>query len=148
MSRFSNNKLGFTLLELLLTIGLMGALAGISLPIYRNLMKKNDLDIAATTVALSLRRAQLLSQAVDGDTTWGVKIQSGSIVVFKGTTYAARDTAYDESFDLQSSISPSGTTEYVFSKFSGNLSATATATLSSESDSRNITVTTKGRVSY
>ncbi len=86
---------GFTLLELLLSAAIISALAGLSLPIYRTLIKKNDLDIAANTMASSLRRAQVLSQAVDGDTTWGVKAQSGSIVIFKGASYSEeRDTNF------------------------------------------------------
>lgn len=143
-----NNKKGFTLLELLLSVAIISLLAGLSLPVYRTLMQKNDLDIATTTTALSLRRAQVLSQAVDGDTTWGVKTQTGSIVIFKGTSYATRDSTFDETFDVPTSISISGTTEYVFSKLTGLPQATGTVNLSTESDARTVTMNTKGMVNY
>jgi len=139
---------GFTLLELLLSVALISVIAGFSLPVYRTLIKKNDLDITVNSIAVSLRRAQVLSQAVDGDTTWGVKVQSGSIVVFKGVSYAARDTSYDESFDLQTSISPGGTTEVVFAKLTGLPQSTGTTTLTSESDTRTVSINAKGMVNY
>lgn len=139
---------GFTILELLLSVALISVLAGFSLPVYRTLIKKNDLDIAANSIVASLRRAQVLSQAVDGDITWGVKVQSGSTVIFKGASYITRDTAYDESFDLQSSISPSGTTEVVFVKLTGLPQSTGTMTLTSESDTRTVSINAKGMVSY
>lgn len=139
---------GFTLLELLLSIALISVLAGFSLPIYRTLIKKNDLDIAVNSIAASMRRAQILSQAVDGDISWGVKVQSGSIVVFKGASYTTRDTAYDESFDLQSSTNPSGTTEVVFAKLTGLPQSTGTTTLTSESDTRTVSINAKGMVGY
>lgn len=139
---------GFTLLELLLSVAVISALAGLSLPVYRTLLSKNDLDIAANSTVSSLRRGQVLSQAVDGDTTWGVKVQSGSIVLFKGASYAARDTAFDETFDVPTSIGISGTTEYVFSKLTGLPQATGTVNLSSESDARTVTLNSKGMVNY
>ncbi len=143
-----NSRHGFTLLELLLSVAVISALAGLSLPVYRTLLSKNDLDIAAVTVVQTARRAQVLSQSVDGDATWGVKIQSGSIVLFKGTSYALRDTLLDETFDLPGSIGVSGTTEYVFSKFTGFPQTTGTATLATSNDTRTVTINEKGMVSY
>lgn len=139
---------GFTLLELLLSVAIISLLAGLSLPVYRTLLSKNDLDIAATVTASSLKRAQVLSQSVDGDITWGVKVQSGNIIVFKGTSYFARDASYDENFDLVTSIAPSGTTEYVFSKLSGLPQAIGTVILTTESDTRTVTINEKGMVDY
>lgn len=143
-----NHKRGFTLLELLLSIAIISVLAGLSLPVYRTLIKKNDLYIAANSVASSFRRAQVLSRAVDGDTSWGVKIQSGSIVLFKGTSYAARDTTFDETFDVPSTIDASGTTEFVFSKFTGLPQTTGTINFSAESDTRSVSVNEKGTIGF
>lgn len=139
---------GFTLLEVILSLAIVAILTGLSLPVYRTLMIKNDLDTAAVTIAQSLRRAQTLSQAVDGNTSWGVKVQSGSITLFKGTSYASRDSSFDETFDTPGSISFSGVQEVVFSKFSGEAQTTGTATLASESDTRSITINSKGVISY
>lgn len=138
----------FTLLELLLSIAIIGVLAGLSLPVYRTLMVKNDLDIAADSTTSSLRRAQMLSQAVDGDTTWGVKVQSGSIVLFKGTSYAGRDANFDETFDVPTTIGVGGTTEYVFAKFTGFPQPTGTINLATESDTRSVSINEKGTVSF
>ena len=135
-------------MELLLSIAIIGLLAGLSLPVYRTLMQKNDLDIATTTIALSLRRAQVLSQAVDGDTTWGVNTQNNNIVIFKGTSYATRDATFDETFDVPTNVGLSGSTEIVFAKFTGLPQTTGTINLSTANDSRSVTINDKGTVSY
>ena len=140
------NNRGFTLLELLLSVAIVALLAGLSLPVYRTLMQKNDLDIATTTIAQSLRRAQILSQAVDGDTTWGVNAQSNNIVIFKGTSYATRDATFDETFDVPTTIGISGSTEIVFAKFTGLPQTTGTINLSTANDSRSVTINAKGTI--
>ncbi len=143
-----NHEQGFTLLELLLSVAIIAILAGLSLPVYRTLLSKNDLDVAAVTVAQSLRRAQILSQAVDGDMTWGLKVQSGSIVIFRGASFAARDTTFDETFSTSTTIGVSGTTEIVFAKMTGLPQSTGAVTLSSETDTKSVTINAKGMVDY
>lgn len=140
---------GFTLIELLLSISVIMIIAGMSAPIYQSFQVRNDLDIATVTIAQSLRRAEVLAQAVDGDTNWGVDIRTGSITVFKGASYATRDTAFDELFDVPTSITPSGASEVVFAKFTGVPQTTGTITLTSNAnETRIITINAKGTVSY
>ena len=140
---------GFTLLEVLLSIAIIAGLAGMSIPVYQALQMRNDLDIATVTAAQTLRRAQTLAQAVDGDTSWGVYTQSGSITLFRGTSYASRDTDVDEVFTVPTTITPTGRQEFVYIKFSGVPQNTGTLTLTSEANEiRNITVNGKGTIIY
>ncbi len=140
---------GFTLLEVLLSVAAIAIIAGISVPIYQSFQVRNDLDIATVTIAQAFRRAQLLSQAVDGDTGWGVFVQSGSITLFKGISYAARDTAFDEIFEVPTNITPTGVSEIVFTKFTGNPQTTGTIILtSSTNETRSIIINAKGMVNY
>lgn len=140
---------GFTLLEILLSVALMAVFAAVSMTVYQAFQERNELDIAAVTTTQTLRRAQMLSQAVDGDTNWGVKIQSGSITLFKGTSFASRDSSYDEVFDVPTNIIPSGVSEIVYAKFTGLPQSTGTITFtSSTNEVRNITINSKGTVSY
>ena len=140
---------GFTLIEVLLSITAIAIIAGISIPVYQSFQNRNDLDIAATTFAQTIRRAQVLAQAADGDMNWGTRAQSGSITLFKGVNYEGRDTAYDEVFDMPSSIIVSGTQEYVFTKFTGLPQTTGALTLTSmNNETRTITINANGMVSY
>lgn len=140
---------GFTLLEMLLSIAAIAVIAGISVPVYQSFQVRNDLDVAAVTIVQTSRRAQALAQAVDGDTSWGIRMQSGSIVMFKGASYAGRDAAFDEIFQVPTSIVPSGVSEIVFTKFSGHPQTTGSITLSSNTnETRNIAINAKGAISY
>lgn len=140
---------GFTLLEVMLVIATIAVLAAISVPVYSNLQVKNDLDVATNTTLQTLRRAQTLSQAVDGDSTWGIKLQISDITLFKGASYSTRDTNFDESYTLNGNVTPTGVTEVVFSKLLGIPNTTGTLTLtSSNNDVQNITLNSKGFLDY
>lgn len=140
---------GFTLLEMLLSVSIIGALTMISIPVYQSFQNQNDLDVAVGTLAQSLRRAQVLSRASDGDGGWGVYVATGTMTLFKGSTYAARDVAYDELWSVSGGVTVSGTQEFVFQKFSGYTSSTGSIVLTSpNNDYRTLQLTTKGVVSY
>ena len=140
---------GFTLIEMMLSIALIAIIAGLSAPVYQSFQTRNDLDIVAVTIAHSLRRAQLLAQASDGDSSWGVAVQASGISLFKGISYVARDASYDEIFDLPGSLTPSGVSEIVFAKFTGLPQTTGTVTITSNTNEiRSITINQKGMVAY
>ena len=140
---------GFTLIEVLLSVALLSLIIGIRGPVYQALQVRNDLDIATNTVTQLLRRAQVLSQAADGDISWGVSIQGGAITLFRGMSFAARDASFDETFDLPGSIVPSGLEEVVFAKFLGIPQTTGTVTLTASiNEVRTITINEKGAIIY
>ncbi len=141
---------GFTLLEILLSVVLMGVVAMLSVPVYQHYQVRNDLHIAADTWAQSLRRAQGLSRAMSHDTTWGVYTSSGSLVLFQGTDYASRDTDYDEEFAIASSLVASGDTEIIFEQLTGAPSGGSASTTftSVTGQTKTVTVNSVGMVEY
>lgn len=139
---------GFTLLEILLAVSILVVITGISIPVFRSLQIRNDTEIAVNTIVQSLRRAQTLSQAVDGDSQWGVKVQPGSIVLFKGSTYAGRVVSFDETFDLPGTIAPSGVTEIIFSKLTGFSQNTGNLVLTAVNSNKTIAINEKGTLEY
>lgn len=143
-----SNK-GFTILEIFLSVSLITAIAAIGIPVYREFQVRNDLDLAANGWVSALRRASILSQGVDGDTSWGAKVQSGNVTLFKGASYVLRDADFDETYDMPITIIASGLDEVVFSKFTGLPSVAGTTTLATiTEDTRTITINVKGTVTY
>lgn len=140
---------GFILLEVLLSLTVIALLAGVSIPVYRKLQTKNDLDVAITTVVQIGRRAQLRAQAMDGDSNWGIYIQQGSITLFKGDSYFTRDVTVDEVTNILPAITPTGVSEVVFDKFFGEPQITGTITLTSnDNEVRTAVINSKGMFEY
>jgi len=134
---------------MLLSIAALSIIAGIGVPVYQSLQVRNDLDIAATTVAHDARRAQLLAQASDGDSPWGVSVSTAQIILFKGASYASRDSTFDELSSIPTTITSSGFTEIVFNKYTGLPQTTGTITLTSIAGNlRTITINAKGTITY
>jgi prepilin-type N-terminal cleavage/methylation domain-containing protein len=140
---------GFTLVEVLLSVVIIGTLTAVSLPVYESFSRRNDLDIATQNIAFMLRRAETYARAVNYDNAWSVEIQSSSAILFQGTVFASRNTAYDEIVSIPSSITPSGLTEIQFAKFNAAPNTTGTITLTSTAnDTRTVTVNAKGAIVY
>lgn len=140
---------GFTLVELLVVMAFFTVLMGVSMPVYANFQSRNDLSLASMMTGTMLRRAQTYSRAVKGDSQWGVNIQSSGATLFKGTSFATRDSTYDETFSFTGAITPSGSAEVVFSKLYGTPTAATTTTLTGNAnETRTITVNAKGMVTY
>lgn len=144
-----NSAAGFTLLELLLSISLIAIIAGIAVPIGGRMHIRGDLDATVDQAVQSFRRAQTLSRGASGDSMWGVSVQQGSIILFKGPTYASRDASYDEIFTSVQSVTPSGITEINFQKATGDSNQVGTLTLTAPTnDVRTITINAKGLLTY
>lgn len=140
---------GFTLIEILLSLALISIIFATGIPIFQSFQNRNELDIAAVTLAQGLRRAQILSQASQGDTSWGVYVKSGDITLFKGQNYLERDNTYDEIFTVPVSIVASGTQEYIFSRFTGLPQTVGSLTFTSaNNETRTIVINQKGMVNY
>lgn len=149
MQKIVKKRRGFSILEVGLSIGLIGILTVITIPMYQGVQSRNNLDVAAMEMTQSLRRAQILSQAVDGDTAWGLYVQNGSITLFKGTSYTTRDTDFDETFIVPTNLAFTGLSEIVFTQFSGMPQTTGTITITAPSnETRTVTINAKGMVEY
>ena len=134
---------------MLISVLLLTIIASMIIPSYRTFMIRNDLDIAVVTLTHNLRRAQSLSQASDGDMTWGVRVGVGSILIYKGASYVGRDSTYDENTSIPTTIVPTGINEINFSKTLGIPNATGTFTLTSQiNEARTVTINEKGMVNY
>lgn len=140
---------GFTLLEVALSVSILGIMFAMAGPMYYTFMIRNELDVATITLVQNLRRAQTLSQVADGDSVWGVHVATGSILIYKGLSYETRDVSFDEDTSMPSSIVVSGLNNIMFAKVTGAPSIVGTTTFtSSTNETRNITINKKGMVDY
>jgi prepilin-type N-terminal cleavage/methylation domain-containing protein len=131
---------GFSLFELIFVIGILGIIGGVAIPTYRDYQIRSDLDIAAQQVSQAVTRARILAQSGREQSAWGFKVQEG--VLYKGTQYSSRDTAFDEAYPMPSTIVASGLSDVSFSPIEGFPSATGTVILTTISgEQRNVVIT-------
>lgn len=138
----------FTLIEILLVVIILAVLTGLSIPVSINFYKTQQLDVNVKGVVQSLRRAQLKAMSIESDSIFGVYLTNDSYILFKGSSFDARDISYDEVFDLPQVITVSGIQEIAFSKFEGVPvgALTGDIILNSNGDSRIININEIGRV--
>lgn len=142
---------GFTLLEILLSVALLGLIAGFSAPLYVSFQNRNDLDIATSSTVQNLRRAQMLAQASVDDEAWGVYLQTGSVTIFRGTSFAGRNSDFDEVYPISQSIVISKLEEIIFTKFSGLPTAPSVGTITLtnvNNETRDIIINDQGMFAY
>ncbi len=140
---------GFTLLEALLSVTIIGLLVGASMPIYQSFQSRTDLDVTTESVAGMLRRAQTYSRGSKDNSVWSVQFAANGVTLFKGAIYASRDTAYDESTAIGTSTTLSWTGTISFAKLTGTPSTTGNVVITNpNNETRTVTLNGEGMVDY
>jgi|GEM_PF-660028 len=119
---------GFSIIEVVVTIGVLSIMTGLSVPVFRTYQIRNDLNLATEQSTQGLARAKLLSQTRERDSEWGFFVPTGTL--YKGVSYEARDTNFDEVYPMPSTITTSGSIlEVSFGKGDGLPSQTGSIVL-------------------
>lgn len=123
---------GFTLLETLLVVGVVGVISAFSVPLYNQWQIRNDLALAKNQIIQGLERAKLNAQAGKEDNHWSFYVPEG--LLFPGTDYAVAKTDPNisdksELYPMPNTIKTYGLTKVSYDK-DGKPDVTGTITLS------------------
>lgn len=138
-------KPGFTLIELILVIALMGLLGLGTLPFSSNLLSRNAVDSKTNELYSFVKTAQLNSMLGKANSSWGVAINNGVLYLFKGNSFAERDLAFDQKITLPSTITITEA-ELVFNRVNGELNQEYQLTVSSQLKTKTVSITRLGVV--
>lgn len=145
---------GFTLIELLIVIAILATLAGIGLVIgadsYQRYVFRSERDTIVSVLGKARSEAMnnigaLPSAAVDH----GVRIEPASIILFRGTSYATRNSAFDFIVPRSAAVTASGVSEVVFAPLSGDVTTgIGTLALTDGRQSATITINGEGQINW
>lgn len=164
MDRFHGvvNRKAFTLIELLIVIGLIVAIIAVALPNLFGRRNTEDLANTATQIATLVRQAQSDAMAQEGGLSWGIHFQNGpgtpSYSLFSSSSSAYNASGTMGYYRLPStvgylaSILPVGSSSTViFSQITGTASASTSVGLYLLADSSQqsvVSIALSGSVSY
>lgn len=121
----------FTLIEVLVIIGIMVILMGLALPAYRSFQDESDLNNSTEEIINTLRIAQNKTLASEGASQYGVFFDTSipyRVIMFKGENYTTRDSSFDKINKLPDNIEiyeinlTGGESEVVFNRINGETS--------------------------
>jgi hypothetical protein len=133
-------------MELLLVVSLITVISVSSGPYLSRFMAGSDMKTSSDKIVRTLRKAQNYSINGKGNSVWGVHYQAELLVLFKGSDFATRDTAFDETFDLPQTLEVIGWGDLYFNKVRGIPSSTLSAIIRIRDDQRTIEVNQEGVV--
>lgn len=151
---------GFTLIEILITIGIIAVVSTVGFLSLFGYRGRQDLDLTTQEIVITLRNAQdrSISQEIDAG-RFGVHFENPSSAedfydLFSGTTYATGTIISKNSLrsTMQFSDPTSGNNkDVIFTPVNGLPNASTTITISLKRDSsilKNIIINTNGRINY
>ena len=141
---------GFTLIEILIVMGISVILAAAAVPIYGGLQINTELNETTSQIVQTLRTARERSVAKLYNSSHGVYFTPTTYTLYQGNSYATRDTNYDRIETLGPAISISNDitdSDVNFSKNKGKVNNTGTIILTHDvAGSRSIIVNKSGAV--
>ncbi len=82
---------GFTVIEVIIVIAMMGILVLIAAPFLSNSLTRSDFEIASSEAVDALREARSSAMNGKGGGRFGVHFETSQFVFFTGATYSAVD---------------------------------------------------------
>ncbi len=114
---------GFTLLEIVVVVGIVAVLGTLSLVSFSNSRKVRDLTTTGQNVLSVLQAARAKAAAGEEGSQWGVHVDASQVVLFRGALYSASTstTAYTLPSTIEIvSIDLAGGHDAVFKRIDGS----------------------------
>ena len=137
------NVQGFTLIELILVIGLVAVIGATASPFLSNFILRNNYETTTDKLVSSLRKAQQYSIQGKQDSVWGACLSANVIRLYRGSCAAP---IFAEDFDVPSTITITGFTDTTFSRLRGEPSTALAITLTSAIGTKAVTVNAAGMI--
>jgi len=139
--KFLLPKRGFTFVEVLVSLGIIGLLIGLAIPFYQTFYLSSQLDNTTSELIQTLRKAQLKAMASEGDQAFGVRLEQRRFILFRGF-YNPSDS-YNEITQLPNTLTLTSSVgqDVVFNELKGTTFNIGTITISlSGNRSRKISI--------
>jgi prepilin-type N-terminal cleavage/methylation domain-containing protein len=145
MSQSNNNQAGMSLLELLVSLGILALIFAVSLSFLFLFQRQATLTYTTESLFNALKLAQSKSQTSEQSSHWGVYFETSSqphrYIIFKGETYSGRDFRFDQSHNLPSNMQFSAlnlgaSPEVVFNPLTGLLENSGSVVLSAKNQNQ------------
>ena len=149
MKHLLNSK-GFTLIETILVISIMGILLGTASVSLINYQRNNMLRSTADEISSNIKRVKSNAISSLDNNLYGIHFENNKYVVFKGNVYNSSDSS-NEIFNLSggltfSNIRLDGSNNLIFSKFFGGALTSGTIDLVSGSKVIRFTINSEGSI--
>ncbi len=144
---YQRHQYGFTLIELIIVIGLFALLVAFGLPVAGNLYTDYVLISERDQFLAILRKTRNQALTNLDAQSHGVHIASTSYTVFEGATWAGRIQDKDENISRSSAVTMNGTSDIVFTALSG-ITASTSWNLSNGIKISHVTVNSEGTINW
>lgn len=97
-----NRCQGFTLLEIIISVGVLTLISGLALVSFINSRNVREVATSGQDVISVLRLAQSKSIGGEDNSAWGIHLEQGQAVLFRGTSYIG--ATFTQSFPLSARL--------------------------------------------
>jgi len=147
-----NFKKGFTVIELLIVIAVLGIILSIVLPQFSKIKENQVLKNGVADVLSSINKARSQTLSSLNSSEYGVHFQSDRVIIFKGTSFDS-GAGDNETINIISPATIStitilgGGEDIYFNRLSGTPSTTGSVVVSSANFSKTIVISATGTAS-
>ena len=140
------NQAAFTLIEILIVIGLFGLLAGLGLFLSFDFYKSYAFRSERNTLVSVLEKARNQSLSNINQSPHGVHYMPNNYIIFQGSAYVAADPNNQAVPGNPVTVTWPG--DFVFSQLAGESSASGTITIIDGVRSTSISINNEGRIDW
>lgn len=91
VEKYFKNKKGYTLIEVILVVGLLAIAAGVVTLLFLSVESNNQREIIVNEIVTTLRKNQSLAMFGQNQSEFGVHFESSKYIEFPGTTYVVNN---------------------------------------------------------